>query len=179
MGILSAIWNLIKKIFSSVLGWLKDIFGKFFLIILILVLIWYAPVIAAWLTSVGAPSFVVSMFNGLSVLAPYVQSAGQWLWTSGSGLVSSAWSAYRGLDAGTQAAIALGAAAAIAPEETAELVAEAGSLLVDTAGTVLGALTSNPWVLVAGGLAVWWLFFRDKDGGRPVTPQQQQQPQGA
>lgn len=163
MGILSAIWRLISKIFSVVLGWLKKLFSRFFWIILIVAIIWFAPVIAAWLTSVGAPSFVVSMFEAISVATPYVQSAGSWLWDKGSSLVSSAWSSFRGLDAGTQASVALGAAALLAPEETANLVSDAGGLLVDAIGTIGGALFSNPWIMVAGGLAIYWMLLRKKD----------------
>lgn len=162
MGILSAIWNLIKKIFSAVLGWLSDLFGKFFWIILILVVIWFAPVIATWLVSVGAPSFLVTAFQAISVLTPYVQSAGMWLWTSGSSLVSTAWSAFRGLDAGTQAAVALGAAAAIAPEEMQTLIKEAGSLLADGASAIIDGIVSNPLLLAGAAAAVWFLFFRKK-----------------
>lgn len=160
MGILTAIWRLISKIFSAVLGWLGDLFGKFFWIILILVVIWYAPVIVAWLTSVGAPGFVVSAFETIALATPYVQSAGMWLWNGASSLVSSAWSAYRGLDAGTQASIALGAAALIAPEETAAVISDASDLLVDAVGVVGGALLSSPWVLAAGAVALYFLFFR-------------------
>lgn len=160
MGILSAIWRLISKIFSAVLSWLGDLFGKLFWIILILVVVWYAPYIVTWLTSVGAPGFLVSAFEAIALATPYVQSAGMWLWDSATGLVSAAWSSYRGLDAGTQASIALGTAALIAPEETSAVVSEAAGLLVDTAGVVGGALLSNPWMLVAGGLALYFLFFR-------------------
>ena len=158
MGILSAIWNLIKKIFSAVLSWIGKIFGKLFWIILIVVLIWYAPVIVAWLTSIGAPGFVVSAFEMISIATPYVQSAGMWLWTGGSSLVSTAWQAFRGLDAGTQAAIALGAAAAIAPEETTALLEESVDLVVDGADAIVGALASNPVVWIAAGLGLWLLF---------------------
>lgn len=171
MGILSAIWNLIKKIFSAVLGWIGKLFGKLFWVILILVLIWYAPVIVAWLTSVGAPGFVVSAFELLAVATPYVQSAGMWLWNGGSSLVSTAWQAFRGLDAGTQAAIALGAAAAIAPEETTTLLKEATDLVVDGVDALVGALASNPFVWVAAGLAIWFLFGGDSKKEKPSDPQ--------
>lgn len=178
MGILSAIWNLITKIFSSILSWLADIFGDWLLIILILVVIWFAPVIVAWLTSVGAPAFMVSMFEAIAVMTPYVQSAAMWLWESGSSLVSTAWQAYRGLDAGTQASIALGAAALIAPEETAALVSETISTVGDVFSVVADAVMSSPGLMIAGGIALWWLFFR-KPASTTIVVRDESTPQPA
>lgn len=168
MSIVSAIWNLIKKIFSAVLGWLSDIFGKYFLIILALVIIWFAPMISAWLVSVGAPAFMVAAVDAIAVLTPYLQTAGQWLWKGGSSMLTSAWQAFKGAEVGTQAAIVLGAAAAIAPEETAVLLGE----VVDTAGTLLGAVASSSrlgWLAV--GIGAYLFFFRDSnnDGERTAA----------
>lgn len=166
MSIISAIWNLIKKIFSAVLGWLSDIFGKYFLIILALVVIWFAPVISAWLASVGAPAFMVTAFDAIAVLTPYAQTAGQWLWTGGSSMLSGAWQAFKGAEVGTQAAIVLGAAAAIAPEETAVLIGE----VVDTADTLVGAVASSSlfgWLAV--GVGAYLLFFRNSNNDENRT----------
>lgn len=166
MGLLSSIWNLIMKILGAIFSWIGDLLGDWFLIILIIVLIWFAPVIAVWLTSVGAPSFLVSVFTSMSSLTPYVIKAGTWLWGGASSLVSTAWSSYKGLETGTQAAIALGAAALIAPEETATLITDAADLVSTGAesilGAVVGAATSSPILLAVGGLAIWYFFFRDK-----------------
>lgn len=167
MGILSALWDLIAKIFDSIFSWLGDLLGDWFLVILIIVAIWFAPVIATWLTSVGAPGFLVSAFQTLAVATPWVQSAGAWLWKGGASLLSSAWSGFKALDVGTQAAIVLGAAAAIAPEETEQLLTEAVDLATDivtnTGGAVLGALSKSPAAWIIGGIAAWFLFFHDKD----------------
>lgn len=162
MSFLSAIWNLIKKIFSAVLGWIKKIFSKLFWIILILVVIWYAPFIAAYLVEIGAPTFMVSMFDAIAVLTPYVQAAGEWLWSQGSSLISTGWKAYRGLDAGTQAAIALGVSAAIAPEETAAVLSEAGKLAASAIGSLASGVMSTPVGLILGGAALWFFLFRNK-----------------
>lgn len=162
MGFLSAIWNLIKKIFSAVLGWITKLFSKFFWIILIIVVIWFAPVIAAFLLEVGAPTFLVTAFETIAIATPYVQSAGMWLWSQGSSLVSTAWQAYRGLDAGTQAAVALGVAAAIAPEETAALLDETIELATSVGGSLIGALARNPTVMIAAGVIGWWFLFGRK-----------------
>lgn len=173
MGILSALWDLIAKIFDAIFSWLGDFLGDWFLVILIIVAIWFAPVITAWLTSVGAPGFLVSAFQTLAVATPWVQSAGAWLWKGGASLLSSAWSGFKALDVGTQAAIVLGAAAAIAPEETETLLTEAVDLATDivtnTGGAVLGALSKSPVAWIVGGVAAWFFFFRNKgeDETRP------------
>lgn len=162
MGLLSSVWALITKIFKAIFKWLGDILGEWFLILLIIVVIWFAPVIAAWLVTAGAPAFVVTIFETLALATPYLQTAAAWLWDGGSSLVSSAWSAFRGMDAGTQAAMTLGAAAMIAPEETEAVISDAFDLLATGTEAIVGGFLSNPTGLIIGGLAVWWLFFRDK-----------------
>lgn len=173
MSVFSALWDLIARIFDSIFSWLGDFLGDWFLIILIVVAIWFAPVIAAWLTSVGAPGFLVSAFQTLAVATPWVQSAGAWLWEGGASLLSSAWSGFKALDVGTQAAIVLGAAAAIAPGETEKLLTEAvdlaAEIVTNTGGAVLGALSRSPVAWIVGGIAAWFLFFRDK-GDREERP---------
>lgn len=49
MGLLDSIGRLIKKIISVVFKFIKKIFGKFFLLLLILVIIWFAPYLAGFL----------------------------------------------------------------------------------------------------------------------------------
>lgn len=164
MSILSAIWNLIKKIFSAVIGWIKKILSKYFWIILILAIIWFAPVITAWLVEVGAPQFLVTAFQGISELTPSLQGAGKWLWDAGSSVAKGAWTSYKGLDTGTQAAIALGAAAAIAPEETSALLDETAataSSLLGTIGTAISKTSAFGLLLVGG--AIYLLSKRKKD----------------
>lgn len=165
MGLLDAIGRLISKIFQKIFDFLGDIFGELFWIILIIVLIYFAPVIAAYLASVGAPAFIVSAFEVLALATPYVTTAVTWLWEGGASLVSSAWSAYSGLSMGQQATIALGAAALLAPEETAEVIEEGTKLVGDVLGQVVGGLAKTPLGLVVMGLAAYWLFFKDDNGG--------------
>lgn len=166
-NVLGALWSLIKKILGKIFAWLKKFLGDFFWIILIIVAIYFAPMIVAWLGSVGAPSFLITAFEGLATLTPYVTTAVQWVWSGVEALGSTAWQAYSGLSAGTQAAIAVGAAALIAPEETATLVGEvvdlAGDVLTTGVTTIGGALVSNPVVLIAAGLAVWWFLSGSSD----------------
>lgn len=166
-NVLGALWNLIKKIFSKIFKWLAEIFGDWLLIILIIVAIYFAPVIAAWLASVGAPAFMVSFFEVLALATPYVTAVVDWVIGTGGSLLSAVWDGYKGLDIGTQAAIALGAAAMIAPEETATLIEESGELLSEVVSAAAGAVFSSPWTLALAAGAVWWFFLRKKE--QPVV----------
>lgn len=168
MSLLSSIWRLIKKIFSAILNWLSDIFGELFLILLIIVLIYFAPVIAAYLASVGAPAFLVTAFEVLAMATPYVVSAVTWLWEGGASLLSAAWSAYSGLSVGTQAAIAIGAAALIAPAETQALLGDAMDVIGTGVSTIAGAVLSSPVGLGLVALGIWWFFLRDKKEEKEV-----------
>lgn len=172
MGLLSAIGKLISKIFRAIFKWLKKILGEFWLIILILVVIWFAPVIAPWLASVGAPAWAVSFMASIATnLTPLLVSAGQWLWSAGGSVLSGAWQAYNGLGTGMQAAVAVGAAAMIAPEETQSVVEEVGTVIGAGTEAIVGgvgtAILSNPTTLVLAGVLAWWLFFRNDDDGEP------------
>lgn len=167
MGLLSSIGSLISKIFSAIFKFIKKIFGKFFIILLILVVIWFAPYLAGFFAGIGAPAFVVGVFETLALATPYLVSAVTWLWEGGASLVSSAWNAFKGMETGTQASILLGAAALIAPEETAAVVADVldvvGDLVVAGTGALLSGITSNPLLLAAGLFSIYWFFIRDND----------------
>lgn len=166
MSVLGALGSLIKKIFQKIFAWLADVFGQLFWILLIIVLIYFAPMIAGYLASVGAPGVLVTAFEALSLATPYVVSAVTWLWEGGASLVSSAWSAYSSLSIGTQASIALGAAALIAPDETAKLVEETTSLIGGAVSTVAGAFFSSPVGIAVLAGAAWWLFGRSSGSSK-------------
>lgn len=173
MSFFSAVWNLVKKIFSKLFSWLKEIFGDWWWLLLIIAVIWFAPAIAGWLASVGAPEFLVSAMTWIgSTMTPYVVTAGGWLWSGGASLVSSAWTAYKGLDFGTQAMLAVGAAALLAPEETEAVLEEGVDLVTDVIGTVGSAIASSSafmWAL--GAAAIYFLFLRDtkKEEPQPIV----------
>ncbi len=174
MGILSSIGRLIKKLFEKLIDAIVQFIKKYWAVILILAVIWFAPVITAYLTSAGAPNFIVAMFNGLSTITPYLRTAASWLYSGARSVGSAAWTAYRSLDTGMQIGLALGAAAMIAPDETADLitdVAELGTNLLVSASTgVLGALTSNTTLLaIGGGLLVYYLFIAGDDDSKEIV----------
>lgn len=165
MGLLDSIGRLIKKIISAVFKFIKKVFSKFFVLLLILVIIWFAPYLAGFFTGIGAPAFIVTAFESIALLTPYVVSAGTWLWEGGASLASSAWSAFKGASVGTQASIVLGAAALVAPEETAAVVSDAVDLVADAALAVGGAVLKSPWVIGLIGVAGYLLFFKGKSKG--------------
>lgn len=138
-NVLSALGKLISKIFSTIFKVLKELLGKYFLIILLIVAIYFAPLIAGYLASVGAPTFLVSAFETLALATPYVVSAVDTVWAGVSSFGSKAWNAFKTAELGIQAAVVLGVSALIAPEETGNLVSE----VVDAAGEVVGTVVSG------------------------------------
>lgn len=168
MGLLSAIGRLFKAIFKKLLNLIKRIFKKLWWVILVLAIIWFAPAILGYLTSIGAPSFLTTAFSAISTVTPYLTSAVSWISSGAGSLISSAWSGYKSLELGTQLAIAGGAAALIVPEETTDVIKEAGKLAGDVIGATAGAagsivkgFFSSPGGLALAGLGIWYFFLRD------------------
>lgn len=145
------------KILKAVINFIK----KYWMIILLLAAVYFAPAISAWLSSAGAPSFLVQGFSWIgTTLTPGLTSVVGWL-TSGAGaLWTKATAAWGSLSLGTQAAIALGAVAALAPEETADALTEIGEFVGETAGTIIGSvaggLTSGGLGWIIGGVAAFF-----------------------
>lgn len=166
MSFFSAIVDLFKAIFKAILNFIKKILKKLWLVILIIVIIYFAPAITAYLSSIGAPSFLTSAFSSLSALTPYVTSALAWLKEGALALIENGWTAWKTLEFSTQLSIIGGAAMLIAPEEATEVVEETvdlvGGAVGGVIGGVIGALTSSPVAMVAAGFAIWWFFVRKK-----------------
>lgn len=170
MSILSSLGRLIKRIFSTIFKWIKKILGKWWLLLLILVVIYFAPAIWVALAEMGAPAWITGAFEWIAVNAsPYLVSAVDFLWSGAGSLLSAAWSGYQSLGFGWQAAIALGAASLLAPEETSAFISDAIDGVADVIGTVAGAvvggigsaISDNPWLLLALAAGVWFFFLRD------------------
>lgn len=169
MSLLGAVGKLFSSLIKKIFSFLKKIFKSIWPLLLIVAAIYFAPVVAGYLSSVGAPSFLTSIFSAASSLTPTITSAASWVWSNIGSVASTAWSGFKSLDIGTQLAVVGGAAALIAPEETAEVVEEIGT----AAGTVLGAvgsavgdvvsgIFSSPWGIAALGFAAYWFFGRGK-----------------
>lgn len=165
MSVLSSLGKLVKAIITKVLSFLKKILKKLWPLLLVIGLIYFAPVITGWLTTIGAPSFLTSVFSALSTITPYVSSVLSWIGGGASSIASTAWTAFKGAEFSTQAAVVLGASAMIAPEETAEVVEDvvetAGSLVGTALSSVVSAVAKSPALLVALGFGAWMLL-----GGR-------------
>lgn len=176
-NILSSLWRLIKAIIKKIFSWIADLFGDWFLVLLLIVLIFVAPYIAAWLTSVGAPAFLVTAFEVLALATPYLTTALTWLWEGGSSILGFAWDAFKGAETGTKLAIVAGTAALIAPEETSALAEDALELASDVVGTGVGVLAgtilSNPLGLAAAAGLIWWFFLRKPSNKIVVLPDRQ------
>lgn len=169
-NILSSLWKLIKKIFKVIIDFISNILGDWWLLILVIAVIWFAPAIAVWLAGMGAPSWCVAAFEAISVLTPTITSWGTAIWNGVSGAAGSAWTTFGQLTAGQQAAVALGASAALAPDETAEVLADVGNIAGEVIGSVVGGLSSTPLgSMILVGLGVWAVFYlfgggKDKKG---------------
>lgn len=158
MSIVSSIFKLfgaiLKKIFRFVLNFIK----KFWWVILIIALIYFAPVIVAYLTSIGAPSWLTTAFTWLSGATPYVTSVVNSIISGASWIGTSVWNAFASASLGTQLSVAVGASMLIAPEETSQVISDTASLITDVTGSVIGgvvsAIPSTVWWTVAavGGL---------------------------
>jgi hypothetical protein len=180
MGILSKLVDVIKKILSKLWKAIVKFVKKYWVVILILAVIYFAPMAASWLTSVGAPSWLSgSMAWIASTLTPYLTSAVGYLWSATAGLAASAWGAFASASLTTQLALGLGAAYLLAPEETSELVSEVAEVVGDVTVDLIGAvasgvgssLFSNPVVAIAGvGLLAWWLWPSSDNSTKEKEP---------
>lgn len=157
MSFFSALFKWIKAVFAKVFDLLLKLFKAIWPILLIIAIIYFAPLAAAWLSSVGAPSFLVGAFEFIGAAAPFVESL---VGAIGSGLSyvgTEAWSAFAAAEFGTQVAIVAGAGALIAPEETAAVVEEAVEAVVDVTTSVVSGLASSWGWLIAAGAGLYLL----------------------
>lgn len=168
MGIFKALWKLISKIVSRILKAIVAFVKKFWFIILIIAVIYFAPFLLTQLVAAGAPTWMTTAASWVATtLTPSVVSGVGWLASGAKTMGSSAWAAFADLGMGTQLALASGVAAAVAPEEFADLVTEAANLASDVVGTVVGAVTgsflSSPIGIVAIAAGAIWLLGTGDD----------------
>lgn len=169
MSIFRSMWRLVKAIVKKVWNCIKNFIKKFWWVILIIVMIYFAPVMLAYLVEIGAPEFLVTAIEFVAteltpLLTEAVTSIGEVtgeLWTS----TAAEWST---LDWTTKLAIGVGASAVICPDETAEVVSEVTKTTASLIGSALsGALaavtTSSLWKWALAGAAVWLLWSSGDD----------------
>lgn len=171
MGLLSSIWKLVKKLVSKLVALVKKVFKKLWPLLLIVGLIYFAPVIGTWFTGAGFPT-IGGWFSTIgTTLTPTLTSWLSTAWGTVSSLAGSAWTGFKGLSLSTQAAIVAGAAALLAPAETAKVLGEVGEVVGDTVGVVAGGILSGVpgWMWLAGGAALLlFLSSRNRVTAVPV-----------
>jgi len=176
MGIGSSIWNFFRAVLKKIFSWVADFIKRFWIIILIVLIIWFAPQIAVMLAEAGAPVFMVEAMTFVATnVTPFLVSWGTWIAEGIAHVGTQAAIWYNGLGFQAKFLIAWGAAALIAPEETAELTQEVLEKVIEIATPILETVTdavtdvlfNTPLGLgfVAFGL-VWLLAGR----GRPGDP---------
>lgn len=168
MSILNSIWNLIKSVFKKLLSFISKILKDLWPLLLICAVIWFAAPIAGYLTSIGAPQFLVTAIETLGMATPMLTSAVTWLTTGVGSLATSAWASYASLELGTQLMIATGVAAAIAPDETSALITDVAHTVTDVVGDVASGVSDslfggNFWLYAALGVGAYLLITSRKD----------------
>lgn len=169
MSIFSKLFAALKKIISKIVGFIGKILKKIWPLLLALVVIYFAPAIAGWLTSAGAPGWLSGAFNWVgTTVTPYLASAGEWLMSAGSTVFAGASAVWSSLSMGTKAAVVLGAATLLAPEEVGALVSELGTVVGDTIGAVAGGFLSSPVGIAVLAGAAYFLLSRNSSGGTMI-----------
>lgn len=164
----ASIGRLIKKIFKAIFKFIAKLIKALGPLLLILAVIWFAPAIAGWLTSVGAPSFLTTSFSYLATtVTPLLQTAVSWLGSTVGRGATALWSSFSDAKLGTQLSILGGAAALIAPDEFGEVIQDAADLASDVIGTVAGAVGSSifnsPVGVAAIAAGLYFLVGRERN----------------
>lgn len=165
--ILKSIFKFIKNIIKKIVSFIK----KFWWVILLVLAIWFAPVIAVWLTGAGAPAWLSTAFTWVgSTITPSLTSAGAWLVSGAKSLFVGPTAPWAALPMSVKGGLALGGAALLFPDEVGELiegVAEGtGELVGDLAGSVASGVFGSGlggWLLIAaGGLVAYKVLTKEK-----------------
>jgi hypothetical protein len=165
---------------DAIFGWIKAVWDKIWefikenwLIILLIVVIWYAPQIAAWLESSGAPAFLVDSFSWIgSAVTPTLHLIGGYVTSALSAIGEATWGFLTSESIGwaVKALVVLGGAYLIAPEEAAAIIDAATEFATDVVVDVVSAIASGVSdaiglpALAMGGIALYFFFSgRKKD----------------
>jgi len=165
MGIFSKLFAALKKIITKIVSFVGRILKKIWPVLLIIGAVFFAPSIAGWLTTSGAPSWLSGFFDVIgTTITPGLQSLGAWALSAGSSLFSGAGAVWSSLSLGTKASLVLGAATLLAPEEMADLATEIGTTIGDVVGAGAGAIASgfasSPFGMLAIGAVLLFLLSR-------------------
>lgn len=180
MGLLGSLGKLIGAIFGAIFKFIKKYLAIILIIVIIVCLIYFAPAIAGWLGSVGAPSWLTTTFTwvGQNLTQPLISTLSS-CWNGVSSMFSSGYKSFADATIGTKAAIVTGLSAAIAPTETAAVLADAATLASSTVGSIVSGVASSPLGMAVIAGAIWYFFFSDRKKEPEVASSQQQATQPA
>lgn len=140
MDFISSIFSFVSAIVTRIARAIAKFVQQALPLLIVLAVIFLAPMVAGYLTTLGAPGFLVTAFEAIGTLSPYVASIASFV-TSGVAMVgASAWTAFSGLSLGTQIAVGFGVGALIAPDEAAEVVESAVEAVMTVATTAASAI---------------------------------------
>lgn len=172
MGVFGSILDAFKSIFKKVVHFVVEFVKQYWMIIVAIAAIYFAPALLAWATAANAPAWLVAGLQGLTSLTPYLTAALE------TGMAAYTWAveAWEALGIWYQLAFTAGAMFVLAPEEMKEVareiseeVGKGGAALAAAVGSaaaavggglasglVKGAASSGFVPLAAGALALWW-----------------------
>lgn len=131
--ILSSILNFLKKIIKRVVAFIK----KYWVVILALAIVWFAPQISAWLITAGAPAWLSGAVGALGPLSTALRAGIAWI----GKMPGKLWAA--DMHWGWKAAAVLGTSLLIFPEETTEMIGGVIEGATDLIGDVVGAVVGG------------------------------------
>lgn len=174
MGVLSSILDAFKSIFKKVVHFVVEFVRQYWMVIVAIAVIYFAPALLLWATTAGAPAWLIAGLQGLTALTPYLTAALE------TGLAAYEWAvgAWEALGIWYQLAFTAGAMFVLAPEEMKEAareiseeVTKGGAALASAVGSAAAAVAggvasglgsavvkSDLFTLAAGGLCLWWFL---------------------
>jgi hypothetical protein len=178
MSILDSFLSLILAVIAAILSDIWQFVMDYWPIILILVMIYFAPQIAVYLAQTSwAPTWLISLFEALAVVSPYLVAVVDAAWAGMLYLASTAWSVYTALGPWLQLAVALGAAYLLAPEETSDFVDDVVGVVSSGLGIVADIISGvtapviGPLLTLAlAGAGLWIMASDDDDDQQEAIP---------
>lgn len=179
MSFLNSLAAWFKAIFKAIFKFVTKLLKQLWPLILIIAVIYFAPVIGVWLTSVGAPAWLSSSFVWIGAnITPLLTSAISSVWSGTAAVAGNAWTAFKAAELTTQLMVLGATAALIAPDETAALISDAvktvGGVVTDVASNVAGSILTMDflgvplWGWAVGGIA-FYLLTRKREPTETVV----------
>jgi signal transduction histidine kinase len=184
MGFLSDIFGWLKRFITRIVAQVVDFVKKYWWLVVIVALIFFAPSIAVWLSNTGAPLWLVNAFTFTATYATPILAS---VWAGTLAYAGAAATAFSTASLAVKGALVLGAIALVDEQAAGELITVGAELVSSTiglvtagvtTGVVSGIFSASPLVPIALiGAATYFLYFRKKedvtittDGGQIATP---------